>query len=98
MSQLKREKIAVLAGGASCEREISLISGQAVYEALLARGDDALLVDPADDFIPGRRRQGVTLAFIALHGEFGEDGAVQRLLEQAGIAYTGTGPDASEAA
>lgn len=92
------EKIAVLAGGPSCEREVSLISGRSVHEALLSLGQPALLVDAVGDFMGTLVREDVSLAFIALHGTFGEDGTVQRLLEKEGILYTGPGPLVSERA
>ena len=92
------EKIAVLAGGTSCEREVSLNSGKNVLEALASKGISALWVDAVGDFIVKLKEEKITLAFIALHGTFGEDGAVQRLLEKEGIAYTGPGPRASEIA
>ncbi len=98
MSELHSRKIAVLAGGTSCEREISLISGRAVFEALRACGLSVILMDPADDFISALKREGVSLVFLALHGTFGEDGTVQKMLERAGIEYTGSGPLASELA
>src|SRR3989338_10709762 len=92
------EKIAVLAGGPSCEREVSLISGRSVHEALLSLGQPALLVDAVGDFMETLIRENISLAFIALHGTFGEDGTIQRLLEKEGIAYTGPGPGVSERA
>ena len=91
-------KIAVLAGGPSCEREISLLSGGAVLDALVSKGHSAQLLDPLGDFIPELRALGASFVFIALHGLFGEDGTVQRLLEKEGIPYTGSGPAASEIA
>jgi D-alanine-D-alanine ligase len=93
-----KEKIAVLAGGTSCEREISLISGKAVYGALSELGYPVIFVDAVGDFMETLKRENATFAFIALHGTFGEDGTVQRLLEKEGIAYTGPGPEASELA
>ena len=93
-----REKIAVLAGGISCEREVSLISGKSVYDALSEIGYPVMLVDAVDGFMEKLTRENVTFAFIALHGTFGEDGTVQRLLEEKGIAYTGPGPEASQLA
>lgn len=96
---LKGEKIAVLAGGTSSEREVSLVSGRAVYEALREKGCDVFLVDPIDkNFIEVLKAAGTTIAFIALHGSFGEDGTVQHLLDEAGIPYTGSGPFASQLA
>ncbi len=91
-------KIAVLAGGSSCEREISLISGKAVYEALKAKGYDVLFLDPVGDFVTTLKSQQVSMVFIALHGTFGEDGELQEMLDRAGISYTGSGPRASELA
>lgn len=93
-----KEKLAVLAGGTSCEREISLISGKAVYDALSELGYPVIFVDARGDFAGRLRQENVTFAFIALHGTFGEDGQVQRLLEGEGIAYTGPSPEASERA
>lgn len=91
-----KEKMAVLCGGTSCEREVSLISGKAVFEALSELGYPVLLVDAVGDFMAKLKEENVTFAFIALHGTFGEDGTVQRLLEAEGIAYTGPGPEVSE--
>lgn len=87
-------KIAVLAGGISSEREVSLRSGAAVHEALLSKGLDAVLVDAGERAAEQARAAGADVAFIALHGAFGEDGRVQTLLENAGIPYTGSGPEA----
>lgn len=98
MIPLIHEKIAVLAGGPSCEREVSLISGRSVYEALLSVGQSVILIDAVGDFMGTLKKENVSLAFIALHGTFGEDGTVQRLLEKEGIAYTGPGPAMSETA
>ena len=95
---MENERIAVLAGGTSCEREISLISGKNVFEALIAKGLNVLRVDAVGDFMTKLKEEKITLAFIALHGTFGEDGTVQRLLEKEGISYTGPGPRASELA
>lgn len=93
-----RGRVAVLAGGPSCEREISLISGKAVQEALKKQGYDAFLVDPMGDFVPALKERGVSMAFNAVHGTFGEDGRLQRILDEAGIPYTGEGPGPSEIA
>ena len=93
-----KEKVAVLAGGTSCEREVSLVSGKAVFEALTVLGYPVILVDAVDDFISKLQGENVTFAFLALHGTFGEDGTVQRLLESKGIAYTGPGPESSQLA
>lgn len=86
-------KIAVLMGGPSTEREVSLRSGAACAAALRRAGRDVYEVDVrGPDF---RLRPGTAVAFLALHGTFGEDGEVQRLLEARGITYTGCGVEAS---
>ena len=91
-------RVLVLAGGTSSEREISLQSGAAVHAALTARGHEAALVDPAITDLFQCAWSPRDLAFIALHGAFGEDGEVQQLLEAAGIPYTGSDPHASRLA
>jgi D-alanine-D-alanine ligase len=88
-------RVAVLMGGASAEREVSLMSGQGVLEALRSRGVDAHPFDPAERELCELRREGFTRAFIALHGRFGEDGSVQGALEMLRIPYTGSGVLAS---
>ena len=92
-------KVGVLYGGVSGEREVSLVSGQMAHEALSRCGIDAVLVDIKSSAAAVVREQivssGVNAAFIALHGEFGEDGCVQRILEAIGLPYTGSGPLAS---
>jgi D-alanine-D-alanine ligase len=88
-------RVAVLMGGPSAEREISLISGKAVLEALRSRGVDAHAFDPAEKNLFDLKREGFHRAFIALHGRFGEDGTVQGALEVLGIPYTGSGVMAS---
>jgi D-alanine-D-alanine ligase len=84
-------KVAVLLGGKTAEREVSLKSGALVLAALRARGVDAHAFDPAErgieDLIEGRFER----AFIALHGRFGEDGTLQGALEWLGVPYTGSG-------
>jgi len=84
-------KVAVLMGGPSAEREISLISGKAVLAALREKGVDAHAFDPAERDLFDLRREGFARAFIALHGRFGEDGTVQGALEVLRIPYTGSG-------
>jgi D-alanine-D-alanine ligase len=85
-------KVAVLMGGRSAEREISLRSGRAVLDALQQRGVQALSLDAGgDDFVSQLGSGGFDRAFIALHGRGGEDGVVQGLLESLGIPYTGSG-------
>jgi D-alanine-D-alanine ligase len=88
-------KVAVLMGGPSAEREISLISGKAVLEALRSKGVDAHAFDPAERDLFELRREGFGRAFIALHGRFGEDGTVQGALEVLRVPYTGSGVMAS---
>lgn len=82
-------------GGLSAEREVSLKSGAAVHQALLARGYDAVAVDVDRDLAVVLAAQGIEVAFVALHGRYGEDGCVQGLLELMGIPYTGSGVLAS---
>lgn len=88
-------KVAVLFGGRSAEREVSLKSGAAVLAALQQSGVDAHAFDPAVLDIQALRDEGYDRAFIALHGRFGEDGTVQGALELLGIPYTGSGVMAS---
>ncbi|HRN75694.1 D-alanine--D-alanine ligase [Ottowia sp.] len=91
-------KVAVLMGGRSAEREVSLMSGGGVLEALRARGVDAHAFDPAEQPMDELKRQGFARCFIALHGRYGEDGTVQGALELLGIPYTGAGVMASSMA
>src|SRR3954464_6308377 len=84
-------KVAVLMGGPSAEREISLISGKAVLAALRSKGVDAYAFDPAERDLFDLKREGFARAFIALHGRFGEDGTVQGALEVLRVPYTGSG-------
>jgi len=91
-------KVAVLMGGKSGEREVSLMSGQGVLTALRARGVDAHAFDPATQPMDELKRQGFDRCFIALHGRYGEDGTVQGALELLGIPYTGAGVMASSMA
>ena len=91
----KFSKVAVLMGGNSAEREISLISGAAVLEALRSQGVDAHAFDPAQSPVCSLREMGYQRAFIALHGRGGEDGTIQGALETIGIPYTGSGVMAS---
>jgi len=91
-------KVAVLMGGHSAEREVSLMSGSGVLKALQARGVDAHAFDPAERDLSELKRKGFKRCFIALHGRFGEDGTVQGALEMLGIPYTGSGVMASSIA
>ncbi len=91
-------KVAVLMGGASAEREVSLMSGSGVLKALRSRGVDAHAFDPAERDLTELKKDGFARCFIALHGRFGEDGTVQGALELLGIPYTGSGVMASSMA
>ncbi len=91
-------KVAVLMGGRSAEREVSLMSGTGVLQALRERGVDAHAFDPAERDLADLKREGFSRCFIALHGRFGEDGTVQGALELLGIPYTGSGVLASSVA
>lgn len=84
-------RVAVLFGGKSAEREVSLKSGAAVLQALQAAGVDAFGIDVGDDLLQRLDRERIDRAFIVLHGRGGEDGSMQGLLECAGIPYTGSG-------
>lgn len=88
-------RVAVLYGGRSAEREVSLKSGAAVLAALQAAGVDAFAIDVGDDLLARLCAEQIDRAFIVLHGRGGEDGTVQGLLECAGIPYTGSGVLAS---
>jgi D-alanine-D-alanine ligase len=88
-------KVAVLMGGRSAERDISLLSGGGVLKALQSKGVDAHAFDPAQRDLVELKREGFQRCFIALHGRFGEDGTVQGALELLGIPYTGSGVMAS---
>jgi D-alanine-D-alanine ligase len=90
--------VAVLMGGRSAEREVSLMSGQGVLAALQSKGVDAHAFDPAEREMGELKREGFQRCFIALHGRFGEDGTVQGALELMGIPYTGPGVMASSVA
>ncbi len=89
------KKVAVLHGGQSSEREVSLKTGAACAAALRERGYDVALVDVDRDVAARLREAGAQVAFVALHGRWGEDGCVQGLLEAMGIPYTGSGVLAS---
>jgi len=88
-------RVAVLMGGDSAERDISLMSGQGVLQALLTKGVQAQAFDPSTQDLSALRGLGITHVFIALHGRHGEDGTVQGALELLGIPYTGSGVMAS---
>ncbi|MEJ2200077.1 MAG: D-alanine--D-alanine ligase [Desulfuromonadaceae bacterium] len=96
--ELRKKKIGVLLGGLSAEREVSLRTGQAVHQALLGAGFQAVAIDAGRDLAQRLIEEKIEVAFIALHGRFGEDGTVQGLLELLGIPYTGSGVMASSVA
>lgn len=91
----KYGKVAVVMGGRSAERDISLISGKAVLDALLRSGVDAIGIDAGKDLLEQLRATGVDRVFIMLHGRDGEDGKLQGALEWMGLPYTGSGVLAS---
>jgi D-alanine-D-alanine ligase len=95
MNVIDLGKVAVLMGGASAEREISIMSGTGVLKALKSRGVDAHAFDPSQRDLSELKTEGFARCFIALHGRFGEDGTVQGALELLGIPYTGSGVMAS---
>ena len=91
-------KVAVLFGGTSAERDVSLMSGAGVLKALQSQGVDAHAFDPAERPLQELKSRGFDRCFIALHGRGGEDGTVQGALELMGIPYTGSGVMASSIA
>jgi len=93
--EIKKLKIAVLCGGRSSEREVSLRSGKNVYESLKKQKFNAVMMDIDGDLISKLKKNKIDVAFIVLHGKYGEDGTIQGLLEIAGIPYTGSGVLAS---
>ncbi|GGP23861.1 D-alanine--D-alanine ligase [Silvimonas iriomotensis] len=95
MNMKQYGKVAVLMGGTSSEREVSLMSGAGVLAALQSRGIDAHKFDPAEKPLLALKDEGFDRVFIILHGPFGEDGTVQGALEVLGIPYTGCGVMAS---
>ena len=97
MTEMKK-RVVVFMGGISSEREVSLMSGKGVCEALTARGFEVPAFDPATDSVEMLEAGKFDAAFIALHGKLGEDGSVQGLLNCLGIPYTGPGVEASAAA
>ncbi len=92
---LTRSKIGVLMGGQSSEREVSLKTGEAVYRSLVRSGYDAVAIDVSANLSRALQEQAIEIAFLALHGPGGEDGAIQGFLETLGIPYTGSGVRAS---
>ena len=98
MAFTKKTRVGVLMGGMSTERSISIKSGLAVLRALQARGWNAVAIDMGPDLAKRLDEEGVEVAWLALHGQFGEDGCVQGMLEILRIPYTGSGASASSAA
>jgi len=94
-SSFRIRKIGVLMGGISREREVSLRTGKAILKALTEKGYHALAIDVGQDIAEVLTREKVEVAFIALHGRFGEDGTIQGMLELMRIPYTGSGVLAS---
>ena len=97
MISLKNKKIGVLCGGTSSEREISLMSGKAVYEAIKKLGFDVVLIDVDKNVATKLVKEKIQIAYVILHGAMGEDGTIQGMLEIMGIAYTGCGVFSSAA-
>lgn len=90
--------VTVLMGGPSSERQISMKSGKAVAEALEEMGHDVVRADIGANDLSALDRESLDVVFPALHGQFGEDGTVQRIMEQRGVRYCGSGPEASRLA
>src|SRR5207244_1777905 len=90
------KKIAVLMGGPGSERDVSLATGQGVSRALRSLGAEVAEIDVRDENF--QLPSDVDLAFLTIHGTFGEDGQLQRILERRGIAYTGEGVEGSRTA
>lgn len=95
VAKFRNKKIGVLLGGISEEREISLKTGAAILKALLHKGYKAIAIDAGRDVAKEIAKKKIDVAFLALHGRYGEDGCVQGLLEVMGIPYTGSGVKAS---
>ncbi|MDD2926884.1 D-alanine--D-alanine ligase [Rhodoferax sp.] len=95
---IETDRVAVLLGGLSAEREVSLMSGRGVLQALQSLGVNAHAFDPSERDLSELKREGFSRCFIALHGRYGEDGTVQGALELLGIPYTGPGVMASSMA
>lgn len=91
---MSKARVAVVMGGPSSEREVSISTGQAVLKALLSLGYDARSLDFDERFVDAMRELRPDAAFVALHGPGGEDGGIQSILEWLGVAYTGSGPRA----
>jgi len=92
------QKVAVLAGGIGSERTVSLQSGRTIYEALKRTGLEVVMADITPEDLSILDRPDIDVFFLALHGEFGEDGQLQRILEERGLVFTGSDSRASELA
>lgn len=95
---MNTEKIAVILGGPSSEREVSIRSGKAISNALRNCGYNVTEIGEKGLIEEELLNSGIDIAFIALHGKYGEDGTIQKFLEDKGISYTGSGPLASKRA
>jgi D-alanine-D-alanine ligase len=93
--RITQQRIGVLMGGQSSEREVSLRTGRAVHQSLVRRGYDAVSIDVSADLHRQLTDQRIQIAFLALHGPGGEDGTIQGFLETIGLPYTGSGVQAS---
>ncbi len=93
--RLTNVRIGVLMGGQSSERDVSLRTGQAVYQSLIRRGYDAVAIDVTDHLYEDLKGRKVAVAFLSLHGPGGEDGTIQGFLDTIGMPYTGSGVRAS---
>jgi D-alanine-D-alanine ligase len=90
VKNLKSKKIAVLCGGRSGERDVSLRSGQRVFDSLKKQKFNVIMLDLEDDLITRLKKKKIDIVYIVLHGRYGEDGTVQGMLELANIPYTGS--------
>src|SRR3954453_7550832 len=95
---VKTQRVGILMGGMSSERDVSLRTGEAIYEALRERGHDVVKVFVDRDIDRVLRQTPIDVAFLALHGTYGEDGCVQGLLEMRGIPYTASSVTARRSA
>ncbi len=95
MNRVEKLKVVVLMGGPSSERTVSLKSGRAVADGLREAGHEVVPYDVTDPSLSELTTMKPEVAFVALHGTFGEDGAVQQILQDMGMPYTGSGPQAS---
>jgi D-alanine-D-alanine ligase len=93
--EFRGKRIAVLAGGESREREVSIRSGSKVFSSLKRQGYDVVMIDPDENLAFNLKKEKIDVVFIALHGRYGEDGCIQGLLETLKIPYTGSGVLAS---